>query len=83
VVTAGTKGPTADVTGNEGNTIKVPKVTVDTYGRVTGLAEYTYTSKNTTYSNMTAASSSAAGKAGLVPAPGSGKQASFLRGDAT
>lgn len=50
VVTAGTKGPTADVTGNDGNTIKVPKVTVDTYGRVTGLAEYTYTSKNTTYS---------------------------------
>lgn len=50
VVTAGTKGPTADVTGSDGNTIKVPKVTVDTYGRVTGLAEYTYTSKNTTYS---------------------------------
>ena len=36
---------------------------------------------NTTYSNMTAATSSAAGKAGLVPAPGAGKQASFLRGD--
>lgn len=83
VVTAGTKGPTANVTGNEGNTIKVPKVTVDTYGRVTDLAEYTYTSKNTTYSNMTAASSSAAGTAGLVPAPASGKQGSFLRGDAT
>lgn len=32
---------------------------------------------------MTAASSSAAGKAGLVPAPGAGKQASFLRGDGT
>lgn len=38
---------------------------------------------NTTYSNMTAATSSAAGKAGLVPAPGAGKQASFLRGDGT
>lgn len=32
---------------------------------------------------MTAASSSAAGKAGLVPAPASGKQSSFLRGDGT
>jgi len=32
---------------------------------------------------MTAASASAAGKSGLVPAPASGKQASFLRGDGT
>ena len=38
---------------------------------------------NTTYSNMTAASADAAGKAGLVPAPAAGKQASFLRGDGT
>lgn len=33
--------------------------------------------------NMTAATSSAAGTAGRVPAPAAGKQASFLRGDAT
>ena len=32
---------------------------------------------------MTAATASAAGKAGLVPAPGAGKQTSFLRGDGT
>ena len=32
---------------------------------------------------MTAATASAAGKAGLVPAPAAGKQTSFLRGDAT
>lgn len=32
---------------------------------------------------MTAATASAAGKAGLVPAPGSGKNTSFLRGDGT
>jgi hypothetical protein len=51
-VTAGTKGPTADVTGSEGATIKVPKITVDTYGRVTALDEYTLTNKNTTYSAM-------------------------------
>ena len=38
---------------------------------------------NTTYSDMTAATSSAAGKAGLVPAPAAGKQTSFLRGDGT
>lgn len=38
---------------------------------------------NTTYSNMTAATASAAGKAGLVPAPAAGKQSSFLRGDGT
>ena len=38
---------------------------------------------NTTYNNMTAATASAAGKAGLVPAPAAGKQASFLRGDGT
>lgn len=38
---------------------------------------------NTTYSNMTGATGSAAGKAGLVPAPSAGKQTSFLRGDGT
>ena len=38
---------------------------------------------NTTYTNMTGATSSAAGKAGLVPAPAAGKQTSFLRGDGT
>lgn len=38
---------------------------------------------NTTYNTMTAATSSTAGKAGLVPAPAAGKQAQFLRGDGT
>ena len=38
---------------------------------------------NTTYGAMTGATSSTAGKAGLVPAPASGKQTSFLRGDGT
>ena len=38
---------------------------------------------NTTYSAMTGATSSAAGTTGLVPAPASGKQSSFLRGDGT
>jgi hypothetical protein len=38
---------------------------------------------NTTYSNMTGATSSAAGKAGLVPAPAAGEEDEFLRGDGT
>ena len=42
-----------------------------------------YKDTNTTYSNMTAATASAAGKAGLVPAPAAGAQTKFLRGDGT
>ena len=38
---------------------------------------------NTTYSNFKAATASAAGGSGLVPAPAAGKQTSFLRGDGT
>ena len=40
-------------------------------------------STNTTYEVMGAATASAAGTKGLVPAPAAGKQASFLRGDGT
>ena len=57
-VTADTYGPSADVTGSEGNTIKVPEITVDANGHVTAVTERTYTSKDTTYS---AATSSDAG----------------------
>lgn len=69
------------------------KVTVDENGHVTDAVAVTKADitalgipgqdTNTTYSNMGAATSSAAGKAGLVPAPAAGKQASFLRGDGT
>jgi hypothetical protein len=38
---------------------------------------------DTTYANMKAATASAAGAAGLVPAPSAGSQAKFLRGDGT
>ncbi len=38
---------------------------------------------NNMYSNMTAATASAAGKAGLVPAPAAGANTKFLRGDGT
>lgn len=53
VVTAGSAGPTAAVTGNNGSTIAVPRITVDTYGRVTALTSYNLTNKNTTYSVAT------------------------------
>ena len=53
-------------------------VTSDASGNIT----INSTDNNTTYSNFTKATSSAAGTAGLVPAPAAGKQASFLRGDA-
>ena len=36
---------------------------------------------NATYNNMSAASASAEGKAGLVPAPSAGKQNAYFRGD--
>lgn len=49
VVTAGSAGPTDNVTGTEGTTISVPRITVDTYGRVTALTSYTLTNKNSTY----------------------------------
>lgn len=45
-LTAGTVGPTANVTGTEGATISVPQITVDSYGRVTGITSFTYTSKD-------------------------------------
>lgn len=42
-----------------------------------------WTDTNTTYSAFKAATASAAGGTGLVPAPAAGKQTSFLRGDGT
>lgn len=43
----------------------------------------TLNATDTTYSNMTGASSSAAGAAGLVPAPAAGDQDKYLKGDGT
>ena len=62
---------------NSNGTISITK------DNVTAALGYTPPTTDTTYSNMTGASASAAGKAGLVPAPAAGKQASFLRGDGT
>ena len=48
-----------------------------------GTGTITTQDTNTTYSNMTGASSSAAGKAGLVPAPSAGASNRYLRSDGT
>ena len=48
-VTAGTYGPSADVTGNNNATISVPQITVDEKGRVTSVVNKTLTCKNNTY----------------------------------
>ena len=49
-VTAGTYGPSADVTGDNNATISVPEITVDAKGRVTSVVNRTLTCKNNTYS---------------------------------
>ena len=46
-LTAGSYGPSFDVTGNDGNTISVPQITVDENGLITEITQKTYTSKNT------------------------------------
>ena len=48
-VTAGTYGPSANVTGNDNATISVPQIKVDAKGRVTSITNKTLTCKNTTY----------------------------------
>ena len=44
---AGTYGPTANVTGTDGTTIKIPQITVNSFGDITGVTERTLTNKNT------------------------------------
>lgn len=62
---------------NSSGTISITKANV-----VAALG-YTPPTTNTTYSNMTGATSSAAGKAGLVPAPAAGAATRYLRSDGT
>jgi hypothetical protein len=48
-VTAGTYGPSANVTGNNNSTVSIPQITVDAKGRVTSVVNRTLTCKNNTY----------------------------------
>ena len=67
------------------------KVTIDNQGHVSATAAVSKTditglgipAQDTTYSDMTGATSSTAGTHGLVPAPAAGKQTQYLRGDGT
>ena len=40
-------GPTANVTGTNGTTVKIPQITLDQFGHVKSVTERTYTSKDT------------------------------------
>ena len=68
-----------------GRTITKTKMdgTTSTVEITTGTTTNTVAAGNHTHATMSAATSSTAGTAGFVPAPTSGKQNCFLRGDAT
>lgn len=69
-------------TGAKAGLVPAPSTTAGTtkYLREDG----TWTAPpNTTYANFKAATASATGGSGLVPAPAAGKQTSYLRGDGT
>ena len=53
-ITPGQYGPSTDVIGDNDETMSVPLITVDAYGRVTNITNQTYTAKNTTYTIPTA-----------------------------
>lgn len=59
------------------------KITVDASGHVSATAAVTKNDLTGIIGNFGAASGSAAGSTGLVPAPAAGKNTSFLRGDGT
>ncbi|MDE7193794.1 MAG: hypothetical protein K2O14_07460 [Oscillospiraceae bacterium] len=77
---------TQDSAGQQINTTYIKALSVSgkiiTYTKGNGTTG-TLTTQDTTYANMTAATASAAGKAGLVPAPAAGAQGKYLRGDGT
>ena len=84
-VSAGSYGPSANVSGTNGTTVNIPQITVDAKGRVTSVVNRVLTNRdtNTTYSAMKGATSSAAGGSGLVPAPSAGASNRYLRSDGT
>ena len=74
-VVAGTIGNTE---ASSGSVVTVPYATFDAQGHITGKG-----TRNHTIPAMGGATASAAGSAGLVPAPASGYNGRFLRGDGT
>lgn len=74
-VAAGTIGETG---ASSGAVVSVPYATFDAQGHITGKG-----TRNHTIPTMGGATASAAGTAGLVPAPASGYNGRFLRGDGT
>ena len=78
-VTAGTYGPTVNITPAHGETFPVPSFVVNSQGRLTGA--YSRTITLPTYDVFGGASASSAGSTGLVPAPAKGQEGYYLRGD--
>ena len=87
-------GPTLNVNGTGAKAIRYKNATVTaSVLAAKSTREFVYDGaywqivgdldSNTTYAVFTKATAAAAGKAGLVPAPGAGKQEDFLRGDGT
>jgi len=86
-VSAATKAA-QDSSGQQINTTYIKALSVNgrtiTYTKGDGTTgTITTQDTNTTYSNMSGASSATAGKSGLVPAPAAGHHGDFLRGDGT
>lgn len=83
---ANANAATNDSTGQNINTTYVKSVTASgrtvTVTKGNGTAS-TFTTQDTTYGNMSGATTSAAGKAGLVPAPATGANNRYLRSDGT
>lgn len=83
---ANANAATNDSTGQNIASTYVKELTVDgrtiTVTKGNGTAS-TFTTQDTTYGNMSGATTSAAGKAGLVPAPATGANNRYLRSDGT
>lgn len=83
---ANANAATNDSIGQNINTTYVKSVTASgrtvTVTKGNGTAS-TFTTQDTTYGNMSGATTSAAGRAGLVPAPAQGASNRYLRSDGT
>ena len=83
--TSASGGALTDITNSSAGVQVVTGITKDAAGHVTGITSKALKSvnTNTTYSIFKAATTSAAGGSGLVPAPAAGKNKAMLCGDNT